>query len=141
VKRFKGRRDLLTRATAEGMTPGTPAYMAPEMSLGEEIDGRADLYALGCVAYFLLTGGPVFHGATGFELVAKHMRDQPPPLSERTRRPVPPALEAIVLKCLAKKPEDRVRTAGELSRALAAVEIEPWDGERAKQWWHEFDRS
>jgi serine/threonine-protein kinase len=139
VKRFKGRSDELTQATAVGLTPGTPAYMAPEMTLGETVDGRADLYALGCVAYYLLTGGPVFDAMTSFELIAKHMRDVPPPPSQRTTLPVPKALDAIVLTCLAKKPEDRVQTAAELSRALAAIDGDVWDENRARQWWKEHD--
>lgn len=139
VKRFKGRRDELTKATDVGQTPGTPAYMAPEMTLGEAVDGRADLYALGCVAYYLLTGGPVFHAVTGFELIAKHMRDVPEPLSGRTLHPVPKALETIVLTCLAKKPADRVQSASELARAVAAVEGDVWDQNSATLWWKEHD--
>lgn len=122
-------------ATATGLTPGTPAYMAPEMALGEALDARADLYALGCVAYFLLTGTLVFEADTGLQIMAKHLRAEPVPPSQRTTLVIPAALERIVLACLAKKPDDRPRSAAELSRALAGVEGEPWNEDRARAWW------
>jgi eukaryotic-like serine/threonine-protein kinase len=122
-------------ATAAGLTPGTPAYMAPEMALGDAIDGRADLYALGCVAYFLLTGTLVFEADTGLQMMAKHLRAEPRPPSQRTAVPIPAALDRIVLACLAKKPDDRPRSAGDLSRALGSVEGEPWNEKRAREWW------
>ncbi|HEV8453627.1 MAG TPA: serine/threonine-protein kinase [Gemmatimonadales bacterium] len=122
-------------ATAAGLTPGTPAYMAPEMALGEVVDGRADLYALGCVAYFLLTGQLVFEAANGLQLIAKHMQDAPVPPSKRTELDVSPQLEQVVLACLAKRPEDRPQTATELDRMLAEIEIEPWSEEEATRWW------
>jgi serine/threonine-protein kinase len=111
------------------------------MALGETIDGRADLYALGCVAYYLLTGEPVFHALSGFELIAKHMRDEPTPPSARTSQPIPKALDSLVLKCLAKKPEDRVQSAGELALALSSIEGEGevWTEEKAMQWWKDHD--
>jgi serine/threonine-protein kinase len=83
-----------TRATAVGLALGTPAYMAPEMSLGESIDGRADIYSLGCVAYYLLSGQLVFEGA-GLQILVKRLHEEPPPLSGRTEIPVPPDLEAM----------------------------------------------
>jgi serine/threonine-protein kinase len=122
-------------ATAAGLTPGTPAYMAPEMALGEPFDGRADIYALGCVAYYLLTGRLVFEAANGLQMIAKHMRDVPIPPSKRTELPVPPALERLVLACLAKKPEDRPPSAAELSRALEGIIGERWGEVEARDWW------
>jgi eukaryotic-like serine/threonine-protein kinase len=122
-------------ATAAGLTPGTPAYMAPEMALGDTVDARADLYALGCVAYYLLTGALVFAADTGLQMMAKHLREQPVPPSQRTTLPIPAALERLVLACLAKKPEDRPRSAADLARALASVEGEPWTEARAREWW------
>jgi eukaryotic-like serine/threonine-protein kinase len=121
--------------TAAGLTPGTPAYLAPEMALGEAVDGRADLYALGCVAYFLLTGKLVFEATSGLQLIAKHIQEPPVPPSRRTELDVSPQLEQVVLACLAKRPEDRPQTAGELDRMLAEIEIEPWSEEEATQWW------
>jgi eukaryotic-like serine/threonine-protein kinase len=122
-------------ATAAGLTPGTPAYMAPEIALGEPFDGRADLYALGCVAYFLLTGRLVFEAANGLQLIAKHMREAPAPPSARTELPVPAALDRLVLACLAKQPAERPRDAAELSRALGAIGVERWGEGQARQWW------
>jgi serine/threonine-protein kinase len=109
--------------------------MAPEMALGENFDGRADLYALGCVAYYLLTGQLVFEAANGLQMIARHMRDTPVPPSRRVELPVPAALERVVLACLAKEPAGRPRSAGEISRALAAIEGEPWGEEQAAEWW------
>jgi tRNA A-37 threonylcarbamoyl transferase component Bud32 len=122
-------------ATAAGLTPGTPGYMPPEMALGDTVDGRADLYALGCVAYYLLTGTLVFEADTGLQMIAKHLRAEPVPPSQRTQLPIPAALERLVLACLAKKPEDRPQTASELDRALAAIGGEPWGEEQAVEWW------
>jgi hypothetical protein len=122
-------------ATAAGLTPGTPAYMAPEMALGEAFDGRADLYALGCVAYYLLTAQLVFEAGNGLQMIARHMRDTPVPPSRRVELPVPAALEQLVLACLAKEPAGRPRSAAELSLALAAIGVEPWGEEQAREWW------
>jgi eukaryotic-like serine/threonine-protein kinase len=122
-------------ATAAGLTPGTPAYMAPEMALGETVDGRADIYALGCVAYYLLTGHLVFEAATGLQLIAKHIQQPPVPPSQRTELDIASDLERVVLACLAKRPEQRPQTAAELDRMLAEIEIEPWSEEEATRWW------
>jgi serine/threonine-protein kinase len=122
-------------ATAAGITPGTPAYMAPEMALGDTVDGRADLYALGCVAYYLLTGALVFEADTGLQMMAKHLRAEPVPPSQRSALPIPPALERLVLACLAKKPEGRPRSAAELARSLADVDVDPWSETQAREWW------
>src|SRR3954464_1849708 len=122
-------------ATAAGLTPGTPAYMAPELALGETVDGRSDLYALGCVAYYLLTGQLVFEAATGLQMVARHIQEIPVPPSQRTEMPVAPELDRVVLACLAKRPEDRPQTAAELDRMLADVDVAPWGEEEATRWW------
>jgi serine/threonine-protein kinase len=122
-------------ATAAGLTPGTPAYMAPEMALAETVDGRADLYALGCVAYFVLTGQVVFEASTPFQMVAKHLQEEPVPPSRRAPCPVNAELERLVLACLAKAPADRPPSAGVLERRLAGIAVEPWTEEQAKRWW------
>jgi serine/threonine-protein kinase len=129
-----------TLGTATGLTPGTPAYMAPEMVLQETVDGRADIYALGCVAYFLLTGQPVFEAATPYQMVAKHLHEQPVPPSTRMRRPVDPALERLILSCLAKAPADRPPSAAELDRGLGGIATEPWGEEQARRWWSALDQ-
>jgi hypothetical protein len=122
-------------ATAAGLTPGTPAYLAPELALGEKCDGRADLYALGCVAYFLLTGKLVFEATNGLQMITKHVNEAPVPPSERTELDVAPELDRVVLACLAKKPDDRPQSAAELDRMLGEIEIEPWSEEAATRWW------
>src|SRR6185369_8159252 len=108
----------LPQMTATGVATGTPGYMAPELALGDEVDGRADLYALGCVAYYLLTGQQVFDGDTVMQVVARHLQAAPVPPSQRVPFAVPPALEEIVIACLAKAPGDRPPSAAELARRL-----------------------
>jgi len=122
-------------STGADTTPGTPAYMAPEMALGGAIDGRADLYALGCVAYYLLTRQVVFEAGSALQAVARHVKDVPVPPSQRGGTPLPPALEQLVLALLAKRPEDRPASAAEVSRRLAAIDVEPWGEEQAAEWW------
>ena len=92
----------------EGTTTGTPGYMAPEVVLGEaQVDGRADVYALGCVAYFLLTGALVFDDPNPMSMALKHVQTPPDPPSRRTELPIPADLDRLVMRCLAKKPDDR----------------------------------
>ena len=128
------------KLTAADMSPGgTPAFMSPEQALGDgEVDGRSDIYALGCVAYWLLTGSPVFKGATPIETIVLHVNREPEPPSRRTSRPIPADLEAIVLACLAKNPADRPQTADELAGRLGSVRLaEEWTPQRAREWWGE----
>ena len=122
-------------ATQAGLVLGTPGYMAPEMALSARVDGRADLYSLGCVAYYLLAGRQVFEGDTAMQVFAQHLQAAPIPPSERGASTVPPDLEQLVLSCLAKRPEDRPQSAAELDRRLAVVALEPWTDEQAQQWW------
>ncbi len=110
---------------AAGMTPGTPAYMAPEMAHDRTVDGRADLYSLGCVAYYLLTGHLVFEGDTPLQTILKHLQQSPEPPSRRTDRPIPAELESLVLACLAKRPDDRPRSAAALAEALIDLKYPP----------------
>ena len=124
-----------TLATMEGLIMGTPAYMAPEMALGDHVDGRADLYALGCVAYYLLTGDQVFTGDTVMKVITQHLQAVPVPPSERTELPIPAPLEHLVLACLAKKPQDRPQTAQQLAQSLNAIEGMTWGEEQAARWW------
>ena len=122
-------------ATAAGIMPGTPAYMAPEMALGEQLDGRVDIYSLGCVAYFLLTGKPVFEVEQGFQAIARHLHTMPAPPSERAGIALPEALDRAVLACLAKNPNDRPQTTSLLQKLLREVPLEPWTQEEAVRWW------
>jgi serine/threonine-protein kinase len=121
--------------TAVGSVPGTPAYMAPEMILGDHVDGRADLYALGCVAYFLLTGQLVFEADNALQSITKRLQEKPVAPSQRTELPVPPDLDALVLACLAAQPSDRPASAGDLARRLAALSVPRWTDEEAARWW------
>lgn len=126
-----------TQLTQDGTTTGTPAYMAPEVALGAgEVDERADLYALGCVGYWLLTGHNVFEGKTTMAVALDHIQTKPAPPSERVETPIPRRLEGLILACLAKKPEDRPQSALELkARLLESIEGEDWNGQSAESWW------
>jgi eukaryotic-like serine/threonine-protein kinase len=109
--------------------------MAPEMALGEEVDGRTDIYAVGCVAYFTLTGHPVFEAETPMQMVARHLHTKPLPPSQRAGLPLPETLEQLVLACLAKEPKDRPQSAAALAQSLEAIPIEQWTEQRAAEWW------
>jgi eukaryotic-like serine/threonine-protein kinase len=122
-------------ATQAGLVIGTPGYMAPENALSAAVDHRADLYSLGCVAYYLLTGRQVFEGETVMQVFAQHLQAVPVPPSQRAPSTVPPGLDQLVLDCLAKKPEDRPTSTAELERRLSAVDVEPWTDVHARQWW------
>jgi eukaryotic-like serine/threonine-protein kinase len=125
-----------TIKTNTEMTTGTPAYMAPEMANGEPIDRRADLYALGCVAYWLLTGHLVFEADSPLRMLIQHIQASPVPPSIRSERPVPRALEDLIMRCLAKKPEDRPASADEIVAELDRIELDrPWSQADAREWW------
>lgn len=135
-------RDLTASSTSvqltqEGSTAGTPAFMAPEIALGtSRAEATSDLYSLGCVAYWLLTGADVFEGKAPMQVMFAHAKEKPTPPSKRSEVPIPPDLERVVLWCLEKEPEDRPQTAGELMRALAGVETLPtWTNEDGERWW------
>ena len=121
--------------TAAGVIPGTPDYMAPEMTQGKPVDGRADVYALGCVGYYMLTGRQVFEAANVFHMIARHLNDEPVPPSQVAPQHIPDALDQLILACLAKEPGDRPQSAAMLSKALAAVPTDPWTEEEALKWW------
>jgi serine/threonine-protein kinase len=123
--------------TAHQTILGTPAFMAPEMARGTSTaDGRADIYAVGCVAYWLLTGNIVFEAETPVDTILKHASEEPVPPSNRTEEEIPAALERIIMACLEKDPEKRPQSADELDRQLGAVECaEAWSRERSRRWW------
>jgi serine/threonine protein kinase len=125
--------------TAEGQIVGTPAYIAPEAALGANgVDHRADLYALGCVSYWLLTGLNVFEHESALEMVVAHVTQPPAPPSSRVDRWIAPELERLTLQCLAKDPEGRPASARELRDLLSKIVFsEPWSRERSSQWWGE----
>ena len=125
-----------TELTEAGALTGTPAFMAPEMAMGTRVDGRADLYALGCVGYWLLTGQPVFEGDTPLSTVVLHVQAQPVPPSMRTEIDVPESLERVILSCLEKDPASRPQSAGELDSQLAGCGLDhEWNRDRAEEWW------
>jgi len=123
--------------TAVGMISGTPAYLAPEMALAEgPIDGRADLYALGCVGYWLLAGQLVFDKSNPMAMVVAHSTETAAPISSRSEIDVPEGLERIIMQCLEKDPGDRPPNARALSLMLGELGIEEhWTDERRAKWW------
>lgn len=125
-----------SRLTQTGIIPGTPAYLAPELWIGSHADARSDIYALGATIHFLLVGRPPFEGDNAVMLGRQH-RDQVPPLSSvQGGQPAPPELQDIVLRCLAKAPEDRFQSATELRLALTRV-VTPneWTPAGAEAFW------
>jgi serine/threonine-protein kinase len=124
------------KLTAENNVSGTPAFLAPEIVLGEASDHRVDLYSLGCVAYWLVTGKLVFEGPGTVRVMSDHIHTVPPPPSSRTELPIPPALEALILECLQKDPEKRPASASVVRSRLREIAVEtPWTRKRAEEWW------
>lgn len=120
----------------DGTLLGTPLYLAPEAIRSANADPRSDLYSLGAVGYFLLTGQHVFDGHTVIEICGHHLHTKPVPPSERLGRPLPDDLEKWILACLEKDPELRPRTAGEAAEALdRCSSAEDWTAEMARAWW------
>ena len=124
------------KLTHEDVVAGTPQYLAPEtIQAGYTPDPRSDLYALGAVAYYLLTGSPLFAGRP-LQVIQSHLTASPEPLSARLGRPVPPKLEGLVLACLEKDPNLRPESAQALLDRLAGCDdVEPWSAEEARTWW------
>lgn len=122
--------------TSPNVTTGTPAFMSPEMALGDApVDRRADIYALGCVVYWLLTGRTVFEGASPVAILMAHVRDDPVPPSQLSELDIPPELDEVILACLEKDPEDRPNTAMELYSSLCCIPVPPWNSTTALEWW------
>jgi len=135
VKRHGELGDSDPKLTADNVVGGTPTYMAPEQALGDDLDGRADIYSAGCVAYWLLTGQEVFQGRTPMETMMQHVHATPVPPSQRSELAIPSELEAVIMSCLAKAPGDRPQTADALAARLRGLPIDPWTAERAARWW------
>jgi eukaryotic-like serine/threonine-protein kinase len=131
--------DTQTALTIQSVIQGTPAFIAPEQALGgDDVDGRADIYSTGCVAYWLLTGQLVFTADTTMKTLLAHAHSIPEPPSAKTTLPVPPDLEGLVLTCLAKDREHRPQTARDLLQRLDAIALDRlWTDERAREWWRE----
>jgi len=115
---------------------GTPAFMAPEIAASGEVDHRADLYALGCVGYWLLTGERVFGSVSPVAQICAHVASAPKRPSAVLGRPLPPELEDVVMACLAKSPDDRPPSADRIAETLEALAAE-WTQRHARAWWSE----
>jgi hypothetical protein len=137
VKYDKDQSILDTIKTENEPTTGTPAYMSPELASGETVDRRADLYALGCVAYWLLTGKLVFEADSPLRMLIQHIQATPVPPSERAGIVLPPALEGLVMRCLEKDPSRRPASADEVVAELDRIALDHgWDQAQAHDWWH-----
>jgi eukaryotic-like serine/threonine-protein kinase len=129
------------RLSQEGGISGTPLYMSPEQARGlEDLDARSDIYSLGAVAYALLTGRPPFDGSNPMDVMIAHVRDEVV-CPSRHQPDVPADLECVILRCLAKNPEDRFQDAEALEHALAeCAAADQWTQRHAARWWHENDQ-
>lgn len=135
-------RDLSMQETLTGRNVpiGTPAYMSPEQIRDETVSESADLYAVGGVAYYLLTATPPFQAATAVEVCMGHLNQQPEPPSQRLGRALPAELEALVLQLLEKDIANRPSSALEVLRRLEQLsDVAPWDHEAARRWWSRRD--
>jgi eukaryotic-like serine/threonine-protein kinase len=123
------------RLTEEGAVAGTPAYMSPEQAGGQEdLDPRSDIYSVGALTYFLLTGQPPFAGRSAVKMLAAHLYERPEPLT-KYRPDVPADLQAAVLRCLAKNPAERFEDVDRLEAALAECHTGQWSVKEAAAWW------
>jgi serine/threonine-protein kinase len=131
-------KDGAAGVTGQDFIVGTPAFMAPEQVAGDDGDlgPGADIYALGCVGYYLLSGGWVFKRDSAMRILMDHMQTDPEPLSERAEQDVPPELEALLMQCLAKDPAARPQSMEELSTRLEALNVR-WSQAEARAWWGE----
>jgi hypothetical protein len=131
-----GAKDAINLSGADSWS-GTPGYMAPEVVLGSGYtDHRVDLYALGCVAYWLLTGTMVFEGDNAMQVMMQHVQAQPKRPSSRVALSIPAALEDLIMQCLEKDPARRPASADEVRDRLDALPLASvWSAERAEQWW------
>jgi len=133
-----------SKLTRMGAMLGTPGFMAPEQILGMPLDGRADIYALGCCAWWLLAGGEVYdrRGGEG-KVLHDHIHSRVPPLRAHVRGFCPIELEAVITACLAKEIDQRPANARELAARLRAIPIPPehaWTPEHAQAWWSRYQQ-
>ena len=124
--------------TAERAIMGTPRFMPPEVACGEPADARSDLYALGCVGYWLLSGRDVFTAPTPMEVMVAHVRDTPPPLVGSAGEALPESLTNLILRCLDKAPSKRPASAQLVMTDLEGSGLlERWNDEDARAWWQQ----
>jgi serine/threonine-protein kinase len=124
--------------TLAGVIAGTPGYMAPEMGMGStDLDWRADIYALGAVGYFCVTGETVFpKDRPPMQIIMDHVQKSPAPPSMKAPNGIPKELDDILLACLQKDPHNRPQTMQELAASLKAISFaNPWTEDRARRWW------
>jgi len=128
------------KLTSGNFPGGTPAFMAPEQVLDDRnVDGRTDIYAVGCVAYWLVAGKLVFEGDTAMQMITDHVHKPPTPPSQRVEQEIPQRLESVILACLEKDPDRRPHSADALAVALGECETAAaWTPERAGQWWEQY---
>jgi len=122
--------------TADQAVIGTPAFLSPEAIAGKSNDPRLDIYSLGCVAYWLLTGVLVFETESALAMAVAHAKEDPVPPSQKSELAIPKELDKVILDCLAKNPADRPQSAMELSIRLGQCQFkEPWTAYQASRWW------
>jgi serine/threonine-protein kinase len=124
----------------DGALLGTPAFMAPEATRGAA-EPRSDLYALGCVGYWLVTGHLVFESNQAMDAIERHRHERPAPPSRRTELEVSAEFDAVILECLEKDPARRPASAAALAQRLGDLPGAGWDQERARAWWREHGGS
>ena len=131
--------EMDSNLTQPGVLLGTPLFMAPELIRApDQASPQSDLYALGAVGYYLVTGHHVFEGGSAVEICAAHLQETPVPPSQRAGQGVPADLEAVLLACLAKRPEDRPRDALDLEARLAScADANGWGAQDARRWWEQ----
>jgi DNA-binding NtrC family response regulator len=134
-------RESIAPITLGGMVLGTPAFLAPELVSGQAaFDERADIYALGCVAFWLLTGRPPFEAGDAVSLMVQHSTRTPSPPSTIAGEAIPAGLDALILECLSKEPSRRPASADLLGDRLAELSITvEWDQRRAREWWERHE--
>ncbi len=127
----------LTDLTVAFSVAGTPAFMSPEQVAADQpLDGRSDIYAIGCLAYWLVTGQFVFSGRTVMDTILQHRQAEPVPPSERTELQIPHGFDRLILDCLAKRPDERPATIDDVAKRLEGIDTgATWSPERAARWW------
>jgi serine/threonine protein kinase len=134
-------REPMAPITVTGVGLGTPAFLAPELASGQgSFDGRADIYALGCVAFWLLTGRPPFEAGDTMSLLMQHSNTTPLPPSKLSEEAIFADMDALVLECLSKDPVLRPATADVLGQRLDMLSVaSSWDQQRARAWWEQHE--
>jgi serine/threonine-protein kinase len=121
---------------------GTPGYIPPEQATAQPLDSRGDLYALGCVMWYLLVGREVYEAPNEDAVLRAHVYEPIPSLRDRMRGWLPVELEQLITRCLAKSPNERPESARSLAKALAAIEVPPeheWTDTHAQMWWSSLE--